>query len=117
MDIEALARDTEGFSGADLQALVYNAHLEVVHDAISAGVEDSKGKGKGKAVDNDSLRKPAEEKPIEYVRLGGPKDRKTLSRAEETALQRRVSSLRVCLIAFADLLPPEAEANHVRLSV
>jgi peroxin-1 len=31
-----VARQTAGYSGADLQAVVYNAHLEVVHDQISA---------------------------------------------------------------------------------
>ncbi|GFF54881.1 peroxisome biosynthesis protein PAS1 [Aspergillus udagawae] len=40
MDAEVVARmdeiaaRTEGFSGADLQAVVYNAHLEAVHDAL-----------------------------------------------------------------------------------
>ncbi|KAJ5604776.1 hypothetical protein N7510_009930 [Penicillium lagena] len=29
-----IAAETEGFSGADLQAVVYNAHLEAVHDAL-----------------------------------------------------------------------------------
>jgi peroxin-1 len=29
-----IADQTEGFSGADLQAVVYNAHLEAVHDAL-----------------------------------------------------------------------------------
>jgi peroxin-1 len=29
-----IAAATEGFSGADLQAVVYNAHLEAVHDAL-----------------------------------------------------------------------------------
>lgn len=34
VDLEAVARESEGFSGADLQALMYNAHLEVVHAAF-----------------------------------------------------------------------------------
>jgi peroxin-1 len=29
-----IARRTEGYSGADLQALVYNAHLEAIHDVL-----------------------------------------------------------------------------------
>ena len=36
IDFEAVARATEGYSGADLQAVVYNAHLEVVHDQLAA---------------------------------------------------------------------------------
>src|SRR4051812_8111461 len=35
VDLRALAEETEGFSGADLQALFYNAHLESVHDAVN----------------------------------------------------------------------------------
>lgn len=52
VDLEQLAEDTEGFSGADLQALVYNAHLDVVHAVLNRPEEEEpKGKGKGKAVD------------------------------------------------------------------
>lgn len=32
--LDDIAERTEGFSGADLQAVVYNAHLEAVHDAL-----------------------------------------------------------------------------------
>ncbi|KAE8134983.1 P-loop containing nucleoside triphosphate hydrolase protein [Aspergillus pseudotamarii] len=32
--LDEVAARTEGFSGADLQAVVYNAHLEAVHDAL-----------------------------------------------------------------------------------
>ncbi|KAJ5324721.1 hypothetical protein N7476_003321 [Penicillium atrosanguineum] len=32
--LSEVADQTEGFSGADLQAIVYNAHLEAVHDAL-----------------------------------------------------------------------------------
>ncbi|KAJ5215853.1 uncharacterized protein N7498_002260 [Penicillium cinerascens] len=32
--LSEIADQTEGFSGADLQAVVYNAHLEAVHDAL-----------------------------------------------------------------------------------
>ena len=34
IDFEDLALRTEGYSGADLQAIVYNAHLEVVHETL-----------------------------------------------------------------------------------
>lgn len=34
VDLSVLASLTEGFCGADLQALVYNAHLEVVHTIV-----------------------------------------------------------------------------------
>ena len=34
--LRSLAERTEGYSGADLQALLYNAQLEAIHDAIEA---------------------------------------------------------------------------------
>ncbi|KAK9473109.1 P-loop containing nucleoside triphosphate hydrolase protein [Dipodascopsis tothii] len=34
IDLAALADRTAGFSGADLQALVYNAHLEAIHTVV-----------------------------------------------------------------------------------
>ncbi|ORX40268.1 P-loop containing nucleoside triphosphate hydrolase protein [Kockovaella imperatae] len=66
VDLELIAHDTEGFSGADLQAIMYNAHLEVVQSSVrdlerSEINEDHteirrKGKGKGKA--NGHVPKP-----------------------------------------------------------
>lgn len=35
VDLQELAERTEGFTGADLQAVLYNAHLEAIHDAIA----------------------------------------------------------------------------------
>ncbi|KAF3930823.1 hypothetical protein ABW19_dt0200350 [Dactylella cylindrospora] len=50
--LEDIANLTEGYSGADLQALLYNAHLEAIHDVIASQEEEvekfGKGKGKGK---------------------------------------------------------------------
>lgn len=85
VDLEAVAQDTDGFSGADLQALVYNAQLEVIHEAIAMAPVSSSAATSG---DN----RDAEEKPIEYTRIGGPKsDGKVKTRAEEAAFQSRVS--------------------------
>jgi peroxin-1 len=64
--LDQIAAETDGFSGADLQAVLYNAHLEVVHSSIASqgpyehrsgeeaneGKEKEKGKGKGKALEN-----------------------------------------------------------------
>lgn len=33
-DLSEIAHRTEGYSGADLQAVVYNAHLEAIHDML-----------------------------------------------------------------------------------
>ena len=32
--LTAIAKKTDGFSGADLQAILYNAHLEAIHDIL-----------------------------------------------------------------------------------
>ncbi|KAJ3049837.1 Peroxisome biosynthesis protein pex1 [Rhizophlyctis rosea] len=45
-NLQKYATQTEGFTGADLRALVYNAHLDAVHEVID--VEGGMGKGKGK---------------------------------------------------------------------
>lgn len=35
VDLKYFAEKTEGFSGADLQGFLYNAHLEAIHGAIN----------------------------------------------------------------------------------
>lgn len=40
VDIEELAERTSKYTGADLQALLYNAHLEAVHNVISMQSEN-----------------------------------------------------------------------------
>jgi hypothetical protein len=75
-----LADRAEGYSGADLQALLYNAHLEVVHESI-ASLPPS---------DKPSTRD--DETPIDFVVLGGKKNGKdnVMSKADQVSLQRRV---------------------------
>lgn len=81
VNLDDLADQTEGFSGADLQALLYNAHLEVVHESIAAL----------SALDRPSTRD--DEASIEFAVIGNNKkgNDNVMSRAERTALQRRVS--------------------------
>ncbi|KIO06205.1 hypothetical protein M404DRAFT_139729 [Pisolithus tinctorius Marx 270] len=83
VNLSDIAKATEGFSGADLQALVYNAHLRVVHAAIDAS-PTLRRSARGTDVD-------AEAKRVEYVSLGGSGEQKTLSRADESQTQKRVS--------------------------
>ncbi|KAI0280178.1 AAA-domain-containing protein [Russula aff. rugulosa BPL654] len=70
VDFDHLADATEGFSGADLQALLYNAHLEVVHESIDGGQisvstseASSSSSSKDHRVDNTF---------IEHTSFGGP---------------------------------------------
>ncbi|KAF8627831.1 hypothetical protein AX15_004249 [Amanita polypyramis BW_CC] len=81
IDLEEIAAATEGYSGADLQALLYNAHLAVVHDSID--VESSLGQ---------SIRMN-EEIAIEYVAFG-PAANTVKSKEEEMALQTRLRQIR-----------------------
>ncbi len=59
--LQELADRTEGYSGADLQALVYNAHLEAIHRALGRhdngkGLpSESKSKGKQPQRDDDTF--------------------------------------------------------------
>ena len=84
VDLETIARVTDGFTGADLQALVYNANLEAVHETIDQkSPNDASEKGQG----SDSQK-------IRYITIGPEgSEKKVLSAAEETAIQRQVRSL------------------------
>ncbi|KAJ3929049.1 MAG: P-loop containing nucleoside triphosphate hydrolase protein [Lentinula lateritia] len=80
VDLDEIAQATEGFSGADLQALIYNAHLEVVNAAI---VSSPSGKG--------TLSQP-NKRAIRYTTIGGHS--KTIrSKAEESTLQRKLQQI------------------------
>jgi peroxin-1 len=75
---DQLAAKTEGFSGADLQALLYNAHLDVIHSSI------------GRLPSTTSVSNQVD-KPIDYFIFGTSPNQPALTKAEEAALQRRVS--------------------------
>lgn len=79
VNFDDLASKTEGFSGADLQALLYNAHLDLIHSSTAQ-------------LPSTSVPNQINDKPIEYITLGNPPNQPALSKAEEAALQRRVSS-------------------------
>ncbi|KIK98366.1 hypothetical protein PAXRUDRAFT_692364 [Paxillus rubicundulus Ve08.2h10] len=81
VDFEEIARLTDGYSGADLQALVYNAHLQVVHASIDTISVSSRS------------AQLNEESPIEYVTLGATGEQKTLSRPEESLIQKRLQQI------------------------
>jgi peroxin-1 len=58
--LEEIARRTDGYSGADLQALVYNAHLEAIHDVLGDqehGEVGKKGVGKTNGTSSSSSKK------------------------------------------------------------
>ncbi|OBZ72980.1 Peroxisome biosynthesis protein PAS1 [Grifola frondosa] len=95
VSLENLAHDTEGFSGADLQALVYNAHLEVVHDTISSTashISVPTRNGVTASFDHNTTDS------VEYTVLGVSEQKKmVVSKAEESVFQQRVGSVRIVL--------------------
>ncbi|KAG6920030.1 hypothetical protein DXG01_010098 [Tephrocybe rancida] len=89
---DATAAATEGFSGADLQALVYNAHLEVIHASISHAADK-------KAADPISVT----EDPIEFKMIGGLASSKSYSKAEQSALEKRLRQIKQGSLSKPDL--------------
>jgi len=77
-----------------LQALVYNAHLEVVHAAIDAEKASSDGRSDvevGRSVGAEQSSKI----PVKYVVLGAGKDEaKAASRADEAKVLQRLQQIR-----------------------
>lgn len=87
VDLEAIAQATDGFTGADLQALVYNANLEAVHETIDQEPGNGPGNGRAHGV-------PDEDEKIQYVTFGPEgSEKKVLSAAEETAIQTQVRAV------------------------
>lgn len=54
--VEDIAERTEGYSGADLQAVLYNAHLEAIHDVI--GEEERRVEGTSNSDSSSAHRHP-----------------------------------------------------------
>lgn len=80
VDLTHWARETPGFSGADLQALLYNAHLNMVHEGID-GIAAPAARAQEGGKENDPSA-------IQFVRSGS---KEHLSGAQTTALQRRLA--------------------------
>lgn len=118
---ERWAGKTEGFSGADLQALLYNAHLEVVHEGIAAdegGGKEVNGDGKGDQDDEGAgslefaeLTALAEEQG-EGAAAGAGASAIRRSGAEEQALRRRLElALSNSRLAHSDSLTSQRSRN------
>ncbi|ORY27869.1 P-loop containing nucleoside triphosphate hydrolase protein [Naematelia encephala] len=124
VDLGAIATATEGFSGADLQAVIYNAHLAVVHASISVSVQEeelkilakSKGKGKGKAKENGHVQPPLAYRQVNPTEEG-------LSPAQKSAMSARIEAI----VANSDANskspqsvsrhdPPKAVIEHLHLT-
>lgn len=83
VNLEQYAARTEGFSGADLQALVYNAHLDAIHATLSNGPAST-----------EVTHSAFNEEDIEYTSFGGAgAEMKVLSRAERASVTKRVRTI------------------------
>jgi peroxin-1 len=78
-----IASKTQGLSGADLQALVYNAHLDVVHASIAE-------QSQKKPVPNGNKGGASKEDPVKYRQVA-PVSKESISRADRSAMENRVS--------------------------
>lgn len=80
-----IARRTEGYSGADLQAVMYNAHLEAIHDLL--GPSDANGNYDTNSKDDSSTTQntSARYKDFTFFRIGDNDDPSNgISNGDET---------------------------------
>ncbi|KAJ3044723.1 Peroxisome biosynthesis protein pex1 [Rhizophlyctis rosea] len=81
IDLSTYAHQTQGFTGADLRALVYNAHLEAVHEVIDLEADNGE-----KPVGEDVRR-------VEFVTVGGGEDVKRMSVSERAKIAERLQTI------------------------
>lgn len=92
VDLAEYTAQTEGYSGADLQAFIYNAHLDAIHETLTATESAAAASAStDKSVDQD----------IAYTTFGGTASESgnVLSRAEQAVVTKRVSRCRLQAIA------------------
>ncbi|KAK0533543.1 Peroxisome biosynthesis protein pex1 [Tilletia horrida] len=99
VDLRVWAKRTEGYSGADLQALLYNAHLETIHESIAdaqagpvATASDVSPSSSQVLANGDSAPplKFVSLKSRRQVKAHGGAGESVLSGAEQQALRRRL---------------------------
>ena len=84
IDLSYYAEKCNGYSGADLQALLYNAHLKAIHEAIDT--EKSLEKYKSKSDGND----------MQFISLNAKSAKNAvtlLTAAEKGQISQRVKNL------------------------
>lgn len=88
VDLKEYAEKTEGFSGADLQGFLYNAHLEAIHGAIN--IDSFKEQKKKEKEENDANN----ESQSDFIMTGGKLSNNTkapLTLAEKGQISQRVN--------------------------
>jgi len=93
VNLQNWANRTEGFSGADLQALLYNANLEAVHENMNVAEEKlqhSQEEEEQQRQKKSTSSGQKGEKPIQFFSFGEKSTKTKLSGAEYQALQKRM---------------------------
>jgi len=94
-NLREIAQRTEGYSGADLQAVVYNAQLEAIHDVL--GDVDPSRIDSGNKKDGAGNEKGIPE--FSYFRYGEETDQATLDGDEITAMKTSAQLTERAMIA------------------
>lgn len=85
VDLKVYAEKTEGFSGADLQGFLYNAHLEAIHGAIDLDTF--------KEAQNTKSDKKASNEKSDFVMNSG-KNKVPLTLAEKGHISQRLAMIK-----------------------
>lgn len=74
VDLKVYADKTEGFSGADLQGFLYNAHLEAIHGAIDMDAfkeaQNTKSANKASSDKSDFVMNQTRKVPLTLAEKG-----------------------------------------------
>lgn len=85
--LRVVALQTEGYSGADLQAVIYNAHLEAVHDMLNDIKATRETKHKTNENEHQYYRSPSQNEILSF-RYGGQEDLEMSASPSQTAAKR-----------------------------
>ncbi|KAI8084697.1 P-loop containing nucleoside triphosphate hydrolase protein [Halteromyces radiatus] len=93
VDLKEYAKKTEGFSGADLQGFLYNAHLEAIHGTINIDSFKEQQKKEKEVTENN------EEINGDFVMIGGHdgdsgKTKTPLTLAEKGQISQRLTMIK-----------------------
>ena len=92
VDLNVWAQRTEGFTGADLQALLYNAHLDAIHDTLPTHSEEKQPRDQRTGVSYVAIApSPANGEGADYS--GAAPTKRAASSAEQSALVDRLSRM------------------------
>ncbi|OBA21188.1 AAA-domain-containing protein [Metschnikowia bicuspidata var. bicuspidata NRRL YB-4993] len=105
LELEDIASKTEGFSGADLQGLAYNAYLKAVHEKLS---NDEK-------IANGEINGP--EESHEFFLINSQKERNKIRTAENVAILQQLMAVFGTKDKQADSVQPEIESSRSQVII